>query len=76
MSDYRTADGRARVFSVEQRGEWHRRTNQRGGLQVLWHAYNVEEDRWIARDYFTLKELRKKLGDLGYSITLRRDRTA
>ena len=66
MATYKTLDGRVRVLSTMERGEWHRRTNRRGGKVTLWHAYNIPEDRWIAREHFTLRSIKQVLVELGY----------
>jgi len=66
MATYETLDGRVRVFSTRVRSEWHRRAVRRGALVTLWHAYNVPEDHWIAREHFTLRSIKKTLTKLGY----------
>jgi hypothetical protein len=66
MPSYRTLDGRVRILSTRVRGPWNRRLNRRGGMQTLWHAYNIPDDRWIAREHFTLASIKQKLAELGY----------
>lgn len=79
MATYKTLDDRVRVLSTTVRGEWHRRANRRGGKVILWHAYNIPEDRWIAREHFTLRSVKRVLVELGYCASeadcrLRRER--
>lgn len=55
-----------RVLSTRVRGDWQRRQNRRGGLQTFWHAYNIPDNHWIARDHFTLASIKQLLVQLGY----------
>lgn len=65
MTSYLTADGTVRITSKRVRGAWHRQTNRRGGVSVLWSAYHMTEQRWLAQELFTLRALKTHLASVG-----------